>query len=207
MKRHIDYPLMRSIFDDLGEAIDRETVGNEERTAVLAALAANGSGGAAGVRRFSPPQLEALSRTLANQTSAGLSISTRALRNWLELFSNSGDERGLLHGMAGFHGYTLMAGIMAGIYAVRWGISLDEFTAARDHFNLANRLVDELCIDHGLELPRDLGTLGRLWTTGRGLRDGSVSMYAGRLQMRFEIDRAIVGGGHRSGGARRQRRG
>ena len=190
MKQHIDYPLMRSIFEDLGEEIDRETAGNEARAPVLAALTANGSSGAAAAYRFSPPRLDALSRTLSGEGSADVPVSRQALQNWLETFSHRGDDKALLRGLAGFHGFTLMAGI----HAVRWGISLDELTTSRDHFTLANRLVDEYCIDHGLELPGHLMALGRLWTTGRGLRSGSVSMYAGRLKMRFEIYREILGG-------------
>lgn len=44
-----------------------------------------------------------------------------------------------MHGLAGFHGYTLMAGIRA----VRWGISLDELKSPTGHFALANGLIDE----------------------------------------------------------------
>ena len=203
MKRHIDYPLMRSIFEDLSEAIDRATAGNEARAAVLAALTANGSGGAAGAYRFSPPQLDALSRSLADEASVDLPVTKRAVRNWLEMFSRGGDEKAAIRGLAGLHGYTLIAGI----HAVRWGISLDELTTSRDHFTLANRLIDEYCVDHSLGLPQDLGPLGRLWTNGWGLRDGSVSMYAERLKMRFEIYRKIVGRGHMKGDTRRRRRG
>ena len=203
MKQHIDYPLMRSVFEDLGEEIAGATAENQTRAAVLAALTANGSSGAAAASRFSPPRLDALSRTLSGEGSANVPVSKQALRNWLERFSRLGNDKALLRGLAGFHGFTLMAGI----HAVRWGISLDELTTSRDHFTLAGRLVDEYCIDHGLKLPRDLGALGRLWTTGRGLRDGSVSMYGGRLKMRVEIYREIVGGGHINGGARRRRRG
>ena len=191
MKQHIDYPLMRSIFEDLGEEIERATAGDQARAAVLAALTANGSSGAAAAYRFSPPQLEALSRTLAGEGSVDVPVSKQALQNWLETFSHRGADKALLRELSGFHGFTLIAGI----HAVRWGISLDELAASGDHFTRANRLVDEYCIDHGLELPGHLMALGRLWTTGRGLRSGSVSMYAGRLKMRFEIYREILGGG------------
>ncbi len=200
MKRHIDYPLMWSIFEDLGEEIESATAGDQVRAAVLASLTANGSGGAAAACRFSPTLLDSLSRVLEGEESLDASVSKQALRIWLDTYSHLDDEKTLLRGAAGFHGFTLMAGI----HAVRWGISLDELAASRDHFERANRLVDEYCIDHDLELPGQLVVLARLWTAGRGLRAGSVSMYAGRLMMRFEIYAEILGGGRMRRGEKRR---
>lgn len=71
------------MFADLGAKIDRETAGNEIRAAALAALTANESGGTAEADRFSPPQMEVLSRTLANKASGDRPVSTKALRIWL----------------------------------------------------------------------------------------------------------------------------
>ena len=188
MRNHTDFSLMKSIYDSCRREIDEAARGDLEKHALLAALAANGSGGYSKACHYSPTLHDALSQRLKGRRTSLPLTPRRDLEQYLETFGDGGGRQALLRRLASFHGATLLAGF----HCVRWSVSVDQLLDASTHYELAERLIGEFCTKHNLRLERDLPALGRLWTAGRGLRDSGVSMYVGRLRMRFDIYRWIL---------------
>ena len=188
MRNHTDYSLMKSLYDSCRSDIDRAARGDLEKHALLAALTANGSGGYSKACLYSPTLHGALSGRLEGHRSSLPLAPRQDLERYLETFGTATGREALLRRLASFHGSTLVAGF----HCVRWGFSVDELLDDSTHFVLADRLIGEFCTKRNLKLERDLPALGHLWTAGRGLRDSGVSMYVGRLRMRFDIYRWIL---------------
>ena len=188
MRNHADYSLMKSLYDSCRRDFDRAARGDLEKHALLAALAANGSGGYSKACLYSPTLHGALSGRLEGRRSSLPLAPRRDLERYLETFGTATGKETSLRRLASFHGSTLVAGF----HCVRWGVSVDELLDDSTHFVLADRLIEEFCTKRDLKLERDLPALGHLWTAGRGLRDSRVSMYVGRLRMRFDIYRWIL---------------
>ena len=188
MRNHTDFRLMKSIYDSCRRDIGRAVRGDPEEHALLAALTANGSGGYSKACRFSPTLHDALSGRLKGLRSSLPLVPRRDLERYLETFPAAGDREAALRQLASFHGLTQVAGF----HCARWGVSVDELLDDSTHFVLAARLIAEFRAKSDLKLERDLPALGRRWTAGRGLRDSGVSMYVGRLKMRFDIYRWIL---------------
>ncbi len=188
MRNHADYSLMKSLHDSCRRDFDRAARGDLEKHALLAALSANGSGGYSKACLYSPTLHDALSRRLEGRRSSLPVVPRRDLEQYLEAFGTATGREASLRRLASFHGSTLVAGF----HCVRWGVSIDELLDDSTHFVLADRLIEEFCTKRNLKLERDLPALGHLWTTGRGLRNSGVSMYVGRLRMRFDIYRWIL---------------
>ena len=188
MRNHTDFRLMKSIHDSCRRDIGRAVRGDPEEHALLAALTANGSGGYSKACRFSPALHDALSGRLKGLRSSLPLVPRRDLERYLETFGAAGDREAALRQLATFHGLTQIAGF----HCARWGVSVDELLDDSTHFSLAARLIAEFRAKSDLKLERDLPALGRRWTAGRGLRDSGVSMYVGRLKMRFDIYRWIL---------------
>lgn len=188
MRNHIDYSLMKSVYDSCRRDIDQAVRVDAERHALFAALAANGSGGYSKACRYSPTLYDALSQRLKGCRSSLPLVPRRDLERYLETFGPGPGREAVLRQLASFHGSTLIAGFRC----VSWGVSVAELLADSSHFVLADRLISELCAKRVWKLERDLPAIARLWTAGRGLRDSGVSMYVGRLKMRFDIYRWIL---------------
>ena len=87
LDRHVDYPLLRSIRKACGREIEEAVEGDPRRCAVLAALTANGSGGSAGARRFSPALYENLRQKLQGVRLPAVLASRRELERYLKAWA------------------------------------------------------------------------------------------------------------------------
>ena len=70
MRNHADYSLMKSLYDSCRRDFDRAARGDLEKHALLAALAANGSGGYSKACLYSPALHGALSGRLEGRRSS-----------------------------------------------------------------------------------------------------------------------------------------
>ena len=192
LDRNVDYSLLRSIRKVCGREIEEAVEGDPRRCAVLAALTANGSGGSAGARRFSPALYENLRQKLQGVRLPAVLASRRELERYLKKHGQ-GSERDGLRRLGSLYGYTLIPGY----HCARWKIRLEELKDASSHFFHANRLIEDYRGKYRLDLEEDLARLGHLWAGEQGLGGTKTSMYVGRLRMRVDLYRRILEAGRR----------
>ena len=188
MEKDADRELMEWIHSSCGREIAEATGGNRSRSALLAALTANESGGRRHRYRFAPGIHERL-RELCRAAGEMDGLTSEQL---LERLGRAGSEEAkaaLLKMLAGLHGYTQMPGYLS----VRWGVPVEEFLDPGRHFQYAARRLEDLCSRLGWDAEGNAEGLGRLWTGETG--NARSGIYGWRLRKRMRLYAGIEGGG------------
>ena len=174
--------LMQWIQGSCGKEITEATGGDAARGALLAAIAANESGGCRDAYRFSPANHQKVVALIRGEESTLSRLTRAALEKWLGKTRSERERAALLKKLAGLHGYTQIAGY----YTVIWNVPLEALHDKALHFELAARRLEELCREFELDPETQPIELGRLWNSedGNRLRSG---VYGWRLGARMRL--------------------
>ncbi len=172
---------MQWIRESCGKEIAHATGGDAARGALLAAIAANESGGCREAYRFSPANHQKLLALLRGEQSDSGGLTRAQLEKRLGIAAER-ERTALLKKLAGRHGQTQLAGY----HTVVWNVPLEALTDKALHFELAARRLEELCREFELDPATQPLEVGRLWNgeDGNQLRSG---VYAWRLGVRMRL--------------------
>jgi hypothetical protein len=186
--REAERRLMRSIRDDCGEAIVEACGGDEALTTLVAAIAANESGGSRRGFRFAPPNYVRLTALLAGAEAKFDGVTRVQLEKRLSAAPTESERAALLKQLAGLHGYTQIAGYRS----IAWKIPLDALWEKKKHFEFAVELLRGYCGEFGLEPARHALELGRCWSAGHPSGVPASALYTWRLTERMRLYRDLV---------------
>ena len=123
---------MRWIHETCGREIAEATGGDPERSALLAAITANESGGCRQAYRFAPANHQKLLALLDGAESKVDGLTRAQLEKRLSAAGSEAGRAALLKTLAGLHGYTQLAGY----FSILWKVDLEALTDKARHFEL-----------------------------------------------------------------------
>jgi hypothetical protein len=185
--RESERRLMQSIFDNCGRRIAKATCGDATRNALLAAIAANESGGRPGHYRFSFENYGCLLGLLKGDASGPNGLTRRQLEKRLREPGPETESGALLKKLAGLYGYTQIPGY----YSIVWNASLEALMEEESHFSFAAALLDRICRQFHLDPETQTAAIGRCWNAGHASGRASSALYSWRLVERMKLYRGI----------------
>ena len=174
---------MRWIKQSCGREIAEATGGDPVRGALLAAIAANESGGGRQAYRFAPEIYQKLVGLLGGSESKVEALTRTQLEKWLSTAGSEAQRAERLKKLAGLHGYTQIPGYCA----IEWKAPLEALTERQRHFDFAVRRLERLCREHQLDPATQAVELGRCWSAGYPNGRTRSAMYSWRLRERMRL--------------------
>ena len=181
--RQADQELMRWIEQSCGREITEATGGDRVRGALLAAIAANESGGCRQAYRFAPENYQRLLGLLSGGESKVEGLARGPLEKWLSAAASELQRMELLKKLAGLHGYTLIPGYCA----IEWKAPIEALVERERHFSFAARRLERLCRDHHLDPTTQAVEVGRCWNAGHPGGRTRSPLYSWRLRERMRL--------------------
>jgi len=171
---------MERIREACGREIAEATGGDPARSALLAAITANESGGSRQAYRFAPANHLRLQGLLKGAESKVDGLKRAQLEKALSIAHSESEKTTLLQKLAGLHGYTQLAGY----FTILWKVPMESLTHKSRHFELAVQRLNQLCEEFQLDPGKNAAELGRYWNP---YAPGRSAMYGWRLQVRMEL--------------------
>jgi hypothetical protein len=188
--RDAERKLMRSIYEACGPLIAEATGGDPARSALLAAITANESGGCRSTYRFAPVYYQRL-LGLRNGAARDVDGLTRAqLERRLRAAGSETEQVVLLKKLAGLHGYTQIPGY----YSIVWKVPLEALAEKSRHFQFAVILLERYCTEFGLDPAAHAAELGRCWNAGHLYGRTNSALFSWRLLERMRLYREMEQG-------------
>ncbi|MBI3667257.1 MAG: hypothetical protein HY236_13705 [Acidobacteria bacterium] len=172
---------MAWIRQSCGREIAAATGGDPARSALLAAIAANESGGRREAYRFAPAVYQRLMGLLEGSESKIEGLTRAQLEKWLSAAGSEAQRKERLKKLAGLYGYTQIPGYCA----IEWKASFGALTDKARHFQFAIRRLDSLCREHQLDPATQAVEVGRCWNTGHPHGRMRSGLYSWRLRERM----------------------
>ncbi len=185
--REAERRLMQAIFENCGRRIAKATCGDATRNALLAAIAANESGGRRRHYRFSFENYGRLLGLVEGDASSLNGLTRRQLEKRLRDPAPETESAALLKKLAGLYGYTQIPGY----YSIVWNAPLETLMEEETHFSFAAALLDQICRQFHLDPETQAAAIGRCWNSGHASRRASSALYSWRLVERMKLYRGI----------------
>ena len=174
---------MRWIREACGREIAEAAEGDPIRSALLAAITANESGGSRQAYRFAPANYERLLGLLAGNETKVDGVTRAQLEKRLNAVKKESDRALLLKQLAGLHGYTGLPGYLS----IVWKEPLEALTEKDRHFQLAAQRLEDVCRQFELDPAKHAAEIGRCWNAGCPNGRMRLAMYSWRLQERIRL--------------------
>lgn len=180
---------MRSIYETCGPLIAEATSGDPARSALLAAITANESGGCRTTYRFAPAHYQRLLGLLGGAERDMNGLTRAQLEKRLSAAVSEVERAALLKKLAGLYGYTQIPGF----YSIVWKAPLEALPEKSRHFRFAVILLERYCKEFGLDPAAHAAEIGRCWNAGHPNGQTHSALYSWRLRERMRLYTEIAG--------------